>query len=62
MIGAEPEELWVNFFFDMNSMPFKYENRLIICPRCLELQASESTLVANTPINSQIFSYITSGE
>ena len=46
MIGAEPEELWVN---------------LIICPRCLELQASESTLVANIPINSQIFSYITSG-
>ena len=61
MIGAEPKELRVNIF-DINGTPFKCENRLIICPRCLELQASESTLVANTPINSQIFSYITSGE
>ena len=61
MIGAEPEKLRVNIFY-INGTPFKCENRLIICPGCLVLQASESTLAANMPINSQIFSYITSGE
>ena len=30
MIGAEPEKLQANIFFDINGTPFKSKNRLII--------------------------------